>query len=103
MRLGGSPARRGAPRVAPGRAWAALGRTELNAPLAATLAAPLAAAARSGRPLRSPPPPRMLLPGPGLPFFAPPPTPASLLASTAELILRAKLQQAAAVQVRSGR
>ena len=41
----------------------------------------------------------MLLPGPGPPFFAPPPTPASLLASTAELILRAKLQQAKAVQV----
>ena len=41
----------------------------------------------------------MLLPGPGPPFFAPPPTPASLLASTAELILRAKLQQARAVQV----
>ena len=74
MRLGGRPERhgapRGAPRVVPGRAWASL-----------------------GRPLRSPPPPRMLLPRPGLPFFAPPPTPASLLASTAELILRAKLQQ----------
>ena len=93
--------RRGAPHVAPGRAWDGVITSEARPAL---VGGPRRSPSRlrwlSPQPwARRSPAPRMLLPGPGPPFFAPPPTPASLLASTAELILRAKLQQAKAVQV----